>query len=78
MGETGITVSDVFTSMSTVFDLLLAQFSTTIETITDNPLFFVPVLVAFGGGLILAGVKIVRRLGVRGVGGRGRRRRRRA
>ena len=69
-----ITTSDIFSSMTTIFDLLMDQFTTTVSTITSNPLLFVPVLCGFGGGLIMAGVKVVRKLGVRGMGGRRRRR----
>lgn len=70
-----ITVSDVFSSLQTVFELLMEQFATTVSTITSNPLFFVPVLLGFGGGLIMAGVKVMRKFGVRGMSS-GRRRRR--
>ena len=52
-----ITTSDIFSSMTTVFELLMDQFTTTVSTITSNPLLFVPVLCGFGGGLIMAGVK---------------------
>lgn len=69
-------MDEIFGGLTTVFQLLMEQFSTTVETITSNNLLFVPVLIGFGGGLILAGVKVVRKLGVRGIGG-GRRRRRR-
>ena len=69
-----ISVSDVFTSLGSVFDLLMDQFGTTVTTITTNPLFFVPVLLGFGGGLMMAGVKVMRKFGVRGLGGRRRRR----
>lgn len=70
-----MTIADVFSSLTTVFDLLMDQFSTTVSTITGNPLLYVSVLAGLGGGLILAGIKFVRRLGVRGFGS-GRRRRR--
>lgn len=70
-----VTTADVFESMSSVFDLLMKQFSTTVTTITSNPLLFVPVILGFAGGLMLAGVKIMRKFGVRGMSG-GRRRRR--
>lgn len=69
-----ITTENVFTALTSVFDLLIEQFTTTVTTITSNPLLFVPVLCGFGGGLILAGVKVVRKLGVKGMGGRRRRR----
>ena len=45
-----ITTSDIFSSMTTVFELLMDQFTTTVSTITSNPLLFVPVLCGFGGG----------------------------
>ena len=69
-------MESVFIGLTTVFNLLMDQFSNTIDTITSNNLLFVPILISFAGGIILAGVKICRRLGVRGSGG-GRRRRRR-
>lgn len=69
-----ITTEAVFGGLTQVFDLLIEQFTTTVTTITSNPLLFVPVLCGFGGGLILAGVKVVRKLGVKGMGGRRRRR----
>lgn len=68
-----VTVDQVFTSLGSVFELLMDQFTTTVTTITSNPLLFVPVLLGFGGGLILAGVKVVRKFGVRGMSGRRRR-----
>ena len=72
-----MSISDVFSAGTSVFDLLMNQFSTTVTTITGNPLLYVPVLLGLGGGLILAGVKITRKLGVRGLGGGRRRRHRR-
>ncbi len=67
-------MSDVFEQASAVFNLLMDQFGTTVSTITSNPLLFASIVLSFGGGIMLAGVKIVRRLGVRGLGGRRRRR----
>lgn len=69
-------MDDIFGGLTTVFTLLMDQFTNTISTITSNNLLFVPILISFAGGIILAGVKICRKLGVRGSGG-GRRRRRR-
>lgn len=69
-------MDEIFGGLSSVFNLLMQQFSSTIRTITSNDLLYIPVLIGFAGGLILAGVKVCRRFGVRGIGG-GRRRRRR-
>lgn len=70
-----MTIAGVFSALTEVFTLLMEQFTTTVTTITSNPLLYVPVLCGLGGGLVLAGVKLVRKLGVRGIGGRKRRRR---
>lgn len=69
-----MSIADVFSSLTSVFSFLMEQFTTTVSTITGNPILFVPVLVGLGGGIILAGVKLVRKLGVKGVGGRRKRR----
>lgn len=69
-----MSLTGVFSALTEVFNLLLDQFPTTVTTITTNPLLYVPVLVGLGGGLILAGVKLVRKLGVRGIGGKRRKR----
>lgn len=68
-------MSAVLNVMSEVFGMLMNQLSMTITTITSNNLLFIPIIISFGGGLILAGVKIARKLGVRSGGGRRRRRR---
>lgn len=68
-------MDEIFGGLTSVFSLLMDQFGTTITTITSNDLLYIPILIGFGGGLILAGVKVCRRFGVRGIGG-GRRRRR--
>lgn len=67
-------LTDIFSAGTEVFNLLLDQFTTTVTTITSNAILFVPVLCALGGGIMLAAVKLVRKLGVKGVGGRRRRR----
>lgn len=69
-----MSLNDVFKTLTEVFNLLMDQFPTTVTTITTNPLLYVPVLCGLGGGLILAGVKLVRKLGVKGIGGKRRRR----
>lgn len=67
-----ITTQDVFTALTSIFDLLMEQFTTTVTTITSNPLLYVPVLLGFSGGLMVAGVKVMRKFGVRGIGRRRR------
>lgn len=69
-----MTIDNVFTQLTAVFDLLMEQFTTVVSTINGNPILYVPVIAGLGGGIILAGVKLIRKLGVRGVGGRRRRR----
>lgn len=72
-----MTIANVFTAMTTVYDTLLTMFSSIVLTITGNPLLYVPVIIALLGGLVMFAIGIVKRLGVRGVSSTGRRRRRR-
>lgn len=72
-----MTISNVFTAMTTVYTTLLTMFGSVVTTITGNPLLYVPVLIALLGGLVMLAIGIVKRLGVRGVSSTGRRRRRR-
>ncbi len=72
-----ISVSEVFSGTQDVFDLLLTMFGNVIDTITGNPLLYVPVLLAILGGLVLFAIGVIRRLGIKGVSSSGRRRGRR-
>lgn len=68
--ESTFTIANVLTSMSTVYTLLVSLFKEVINTITGNPLLYVPVLIALLGGLVMFAVKVIRKLGVRGVSSR--------
>lgn len=63
-------------SMTSLYGYILTIFETVFTTITGNPVLYLPVLLAFASVVIMWTIGFVRRLGVRGVGG-GRRRRRR-
>ena len=62
-----MTIAGVLSAMSTVYSLLVSLFSNVIDTITGNPLLFVPVLIALLGSLVMFAIKVIRKLGVRGV-----------
>ena len=64
------TIANVLTSMQIVYTLLVSLFKEVIDTITGNPLLYVPVLIALLGGLVMFAVKVIRKLGVRGVSSR--------
>ena len=64
------TISDVIGALTSVYEVLVGLFTNVITTITSNPLLFVPVLIALLGGLVLFAIKVIRRLGVRGVSSR--------
>lgn len=64
------TVANVLTALSTVYEVLVGLFQHVITTITGNPLLYVPVLIALLGGLVMFAVKVIRKLGVRGVSSR--------
>ena len=70
-GETTtFTVANVLTALGSVYNVLVGLFSNVITTITGNPLLYVPVLIALLGGLVMFAIKVIRKLGVRGVSSR--------
>ena len=71
-----MTIANVFTVMTTVYNTVLTMFGSMVTTITGNPLLYVPVLIGLLGGLVMFAIGVVRRLGVRGISSTGRRRRR--
>ncbi len=71
-----MTIANVFTAMTTVYNTVLTMFGSMVTTITGNPLLYVPVLIGLLGGLVMFAIGVVRRLGVRGISSTGRRRRR--
>lgn len=70
-------IAGVLGAMTTVYDLIIGMFANVITTITNNPLIFVPVLIALLGGIVMFAIGVIRRLGVRGISSSGKRRRRR-
>lgn len=71
MGETAtVTIANVISALQTVYGVLVGLFTNVISTITGNPLLYVPVLIALLGGLVMFAVKVIRKLGVRGVSSR--------
>lgn len=72
-----MSISGVLGAMTTVYDLIIGMFANVITTITNNPLIFVPVLIALLGGIVMFAIGVIRRLGVRGISSSGKRRGRR-
>jgi len=72
-----LSIAGVLGAMTTVYDLIIGMFANVISTITNNPLIFVPVLIALLGGIVMFAIGVIRRLGVRGISSSGKRRRRR-
>lgn len=69
-------MTEIFTALSSVYELVITYFGSVVSVIITNPLLYVPVLISLAAGLIMFAVGTVRRMGLRGVGS-GRRRRRR-
>lgn len=70
-----MTIADVFAAMTIVYEAILSMFGSMVTTITGNPLLFVPVVFALLGGLVLFAIRVIRKLGIRGISSGGRRRR---
>lgn len=69
-GASTFTVTNVLTALGSVYNVLVGLFTNVINTITGNPLLYVPVLIALLGGLVMFAIKVIRKLGVRGVSSR--------
>ena len=67
-------MSDVFAAMTTVYEAVLSMFGSMVTTITGNPLLYTPVVFALLGGLVLFAIKVIRKLGIRGISSGGKRR----
>lgn len=70
MTDSVFTVANVISAMQIVYTLLISLFKNVIDTITSNPLLYVPVLIALLAGLVMFAIKVIRKLGVRGVSSR--------
>lgn len=70
-----MTTSAVFEQMTVVLNAVFSMFGSMVTTITGNPLLYVPVLFALLGGLVLFSIRVIRKLGIRGISSAGRRRR---
>ncbi len=59
-------MADLITAMGAIYTFIISQFSKVFDTITGNPILYLPVLLALFSSLLFFVIKIVRRLGVRG------------
>ena len=71
-----MTASDIINALGELLTLFLSVFGDCTTTIMDNPLLFVPIGFSIAGMLILLGVGLFRKFGVRGISSSGGRRRR--
>ena len=59
-------MADLITAMGAIYTFIISQFLKVFDTITGNPILYLPVLLALFSSLLFFVIKIVRRLGVRG------------
>lgn len=72
-----MTIANVFSALQDIIAVIWDVFGDCARTIMSNPLLFVPVLLGIAGSLIFFAIRIVRKLGIKGVASSGGRRRRR-
>lgn len=72
-----MTIPNVFSALQDIIAVVWGVFGDCAKTIMENPLLFVPVLIGIAGSLIFFAIRIVKRLGIKGVSSSGGRRRRR-
>lgn len=70
-----ISLANLISAMEKIYEYIIGIFGTVFATITENAVLYLPVLVSIAAGVIFYVISLVRKFGVRGVGG-GRRRRR--
>lgn len=71
-----VTFSNVLDVIATALGAIWQTFTDCVTMLTSNMLIFVPVILAFTVSLIMLAISVMKKLGLRGLGG-GRRRRRR-
>lgn len=59
-------MADLLAAMNAIYQFIMGQFVHIFTTITDNPILYLPVLLAFFSSIVFLALKIVRKLGVRG------------
>lgn len=69
-------MADIFAGISTIFSGIIGQITQVVTTVIGTPLFLAPVILSLSAAVGYSAIRIVKRLGLRGVGGRRRRRRR--
>lgn len=70
-----ITFTDVLTSIGTAISALWTMFGSLSDIVTSNMIIFVPIVLALMLSLVGVALIIMRKLGIRGLNGGGRRRR---
>ena len=68
-------MADIFTNLGSIFTAVMGQVSSVVQTIIGTPLFLAPVILCLGAGMATIAIKVVRKLGLNGLGRRKRRRR---
>lgn len=59
-------MSELIGSMQIIFSFMLMQFGKVADTIMDNPVLLLPVLLSLFSALIFFVVKVIKKLGLRG------------
>lgn len=59
-------MADLISAMMAIYDFVMTQFATVFQTILDNPILYLPVLLGIFGSIVFFVIKIIRKMGVRG------------
>lgn len=68
-------LTSIFGNLGDIINMILGSITTALSTIMGNALFWAPVALCLGAGVISLGVKYLRKLGVNGIGRRRKKRR---
>ena len=59
-------MANLISAMMSIYDFVMTQFAIVFQTILDNPILFLPVLLGLFGSIVFFVIKIIRKMGVRG------------
>lgn len=59
-------MADLISAMQAIYAFCMTQFATVFQTILENPVLYLPVLLGLFGSVVFFVIKIIRKFGVRG------------
>lgn len=59
-------MTELISAMGSIYEFVISQFAIVFKTILENPVLYLPVLLALFGSIVFFVIKVIRKMGVRG------------